>query len=124
MPRLARRFAGQAVPEDWAAFDRRVQTHFPKLFGLLVTLYGGHYDFFYHLEALLTSAAQAGLNRAPELKALDAQREADPLWFQSNQMLGGVYYVDLFAGNLSGVRAKIPYFKELGLTYLHLMPIL
>lgn len=31
--------------------------------------------------------------------------------------------MDLFAGNLEGIRAKIPYFKELGLTYLHLMPL-
>jgi glycosidase len=38
-------------------------------------------------------------------------------------MLGGVCYVDLFAGDLAGIRAKIPYFKELGLTYLHLMPL-
>ena len=30
---------------------------------------------------------------------------------------------DLFAGNLEGVRSKIPYFRELGLTYLHLMPL-
>ena len=37
-------------------------------------------------------------------------------------MLGGVCYVDLFADNLEGIRSKIPYFKELGLTYLHLMP--
>ncbi|MBL8057499.1 MAG: alpha-glucosidase C-terminal domain-containing protein, partial [Anaerolineales bacterium] len=29
----------------------------------------------------------------------------------------------LFAGDLNGLRAKIPYFKELGLTYLHLMPL-
>jgi len=38
-------------------------------------------------------------------------------------MLGGVCYVDLYAGNLTGIREKIPYFKELGLTYLHLMPL-
>jgi amylosucrase len=37
-------------------------------------------------------------------------------------MLGGVCYVDLFAGDLAAF-AKIPYFKELGLTYLHLMPL-
>jgi glycosidase len=37
-------------------------------------------------------------------------------------MLGGVCYVDLFAGNLQQMRSKIPYFKELGLTYLHVMP--
>ena len=38
-------------------------------------------------------------------------------------MMGGVCYVDLFAGDLDGLRQKIPYFKELGLTYLHLMPL-
>ena len=57
------------------------------------------------------------------MKALDQKRELDPQWFHSNLMLGGVCYVDLFAGNLSGVRSRIPYFKELGLTYLHLMPL-
>jgi amylosucrase len=31
--------------------------------------------------------------------------------------------VDLFAGNLQGIIQKIPYFQELGLTYLHLMPL-
>ena len=64
-----------------------------------------------------------GWTGPPDCKALDAQREANPDWFQSQQMLGGVCYVDLFAGNLEGVRAQIPYFKELGLTYLHLMPL-
>ena len=63
------------------------------------------------------------LARPAELQALDAAREADPTWFQSERMLGGVCYVDLFAGDLAGLRAKIPYFKELGLTYLHLMPL-
>jgi glycosidase len=57
------------------------------------------------------------------LKRLDHSRQADPGWFQSEQQLGGVCYVDLFAGNLQGIRKRIPYFKELGLTYLHLMPL-
>jgi amylosucrase len=30
--------------------------------------------------------------------------------------------VDLFAGDLAGLRARIPYLKELGVAYLHLMP--
>ena len=38
-------------------------------------------------------------------------------------MLGGVCYVDRYAGSLDGVRRQIPYFRELGLTYLHLMPL-
>ncbi len=67
--------------------------------------------------------AQSWLARPVDLQTLDAQREAAPTWFQNEQMLGGVCYVDLFAGDLEGVRAQIPYFQELGLTYLHLMPL-
>jgi amylosucrase len=39
-------------------------------------------------------------------------------------MMGYVCYPDRFAGDLNGVAAKIPYLKELGVTYLHLMPLL
>jgi amylosucrase len=124
-PRLEARFfqAAQASPEEWAIFITRLEAHFPRLFKLLLALYGTRYDFFYHLEQLLDLAAQSWLERQPELKAQDALRERDSNWFQSEQMLGGVCYADLFAGNLDGIRAKIPYFQELGLTYLHLMPL-
>ncbi len=109
-------------PADREAFNRRFKAHFPRAFGLLYTLYGSQYDFFYHLERIAVAMAEAYVARAPDLKALDQQRESDPLWFQGEHMVGGVCYVDLFAGDLQGVRARIPYFKELGLTYLHLMP--
>jgi amylosucrase len=122
-PRLQARFERESNKEDWAAFDSRLETHFPRLFGLLYELYGQMYDFFYHLERTLEVAAHAWLERPTELKVLDTAREREPNWYQSNQMLGGVCYADLFAGNLAGIREKIPYFKELGLTYLHLMPL-
>lgn len=113
------------VPDraDWQAFERRLRLQFPRLFRLLLHLYGWRYDFFYHLEQILLGAAQMYRERPAELKALDAQREVDPLWFQRESMVGGVCYVDRFAGTLQGVREHIPYFQELGLTYLHLMPL-
>src|SRR5689334_8266601 len=122
LPRLQARFA-QAAPATWATFEARLQTHFPTLFPLLRHLYGTQYDFFYHLESILALAARMWLARPPDLQALDAEREQHPDWFQAQTMLGGVCYVDLFAGNLAGIREKIPYFKELGLSYLHLMPL-
>ncbi len=121
-PRLDARLAA-ADPAAWAAFQTRLDAHFETLFDRLLRLYGDQYDFFYHLETILETAARMWLARPAELKALDARREADPRWFQSSRMLGGVCYVDRFAGNLAGIRARIPYFKELGLTYLHLMPL-
>jgi glycosidase len=123
LPRLTQRHRRQTSAAQWRSFVQRLDTHFPRLFTLLQRVYGQQYDFFYYLEELLNVAARMWLARSDELKTLDAAREQDPQWYQSNQMLGGVCYVDLFAGDLNGLRSKIPYFKELGLTYLHLMPL-
>ena len=73
--------------------------------------------------AVVGDAEASWAARPVDLRALDASRERDPDWYLSNRMLGGVCYVDRYAGDLDGVRARIPYFEELGLTYLHLMPL-
>ena len=109
--------------KGWGKFKVRLQKNFIHLFRLYADVYGNRYDFFYHLEDLVLSISSSWLNRSGELRKLDDDREKNPLWFQSNKMLGGVCYVDLFANNLDGIKTKIPYFKELGLTYLHLMPL-
>lgn len=125
LPRIEKELSASisADPQGWREFNVRVQKHFPALFNLYLGLYGTRYDFFFHLEDLIVSLARAWFVRSADLRALDQARETNPLWFQSNQMLGGVCYVDLFAGNLEGVKSRTPYFKELGLTYLHLMPL-
>lgn len=124
LPRLQDRFQElEPDPGAWDTFRERLDAHFPRLFALLLQLYGTHYDFFYHLEQLLQVIAHSWLERSAELKELDQRRAANPDWFESNKMLGGVCYVDLFAKNLKGLEQQIPYFRELGLTYLHLMPL-
>ncbi len=123
LPRLEQRFASQTDVAEWEVYSRRLVTYFPNLFQRLHALYGDDYDFFYHLESILASATEMWLARPPELKALDALRESDSYWFQSHRMIGAMCYVDLFAGNLNGLRDKIPYLTEMGITYLHLMPL-
>jgi amylosucrase len=125
LPRLEARFEKYAsqYPKEWQAFRSRLDEHFPRLFNLLIHLYGDQYDFFYYIETLLTNLAQSWIDRPVELKELDRARQANPDWYQSNQMVGGVCYVDLFSKNLKGLRRRIPYFKELSLSYLHLMPL-
>jgi amylosucrase len=120
---LQRRPTVQADRGAWEPFHQRLQQHFPTLVTELATLYGQRPDFLSFLESLLATAFDAWAGRPADLKALDRAREQNPLWFQSQSMLGGVCYVDKFAGNLQGIQAQIPYFKELGLTYLHLMPL-
>jgi len=125
IPRVQTMLAKQiaADPISWQEFRLRLDSHFDHLFSLLYPLYGSQYDFFFHLESLIHDMAASWFSRNPELKIIDKNREINRAWFQSNQMLGGVCYVDLFAENLSGIENRIPYFKELGLTYLHLMPL-
>ncbi len=115
--------ARAAEPEHWANFERRLATQWPRFFALLLQLYGKQYDFFYHLEQIIAVAARSWVERPAALKKLDAQREARPSWFLSPQVVGAVCYVDLFGGTLSGMHERIPYLKQLGVTYLHLMPL-
>ncbi|MFN8377187.1 MAG: alpha-amylase family protein [Anaerolineae bacterium] len=104
-------------------FMSRLEAHFPAFFERYFALYGDHYDFFYHLEQALLISGQMSDARPASLVALDATREQNPDWFESQRMMGAVGYVDLFANDLRGLRERIPYLRELGLTYLHLMPL-
>ena len=107
----------------WEEFSQRLDDEFPTLCELFAEIYGERPDSLDELARLIAMAARAWSERPADLKALDARREADPAWFRSHRMIGGVCYVDRFAGDLAGVRAQVPYFRELGLTYLHLMPL-
>lgn len=111
------------LPASDAAFESRLGEHFPVLHDLFGRLYGERDDALEHLTSVVEVAKSAWAERPDALKAHDVARQADPDWYQSNRMLGGVLYVDRYAGDLRSVHERIPYFVELGLTYLHLMPI-
>ena len=120
----------QRFPEEiaankitWELFQKRLDLDFQRLFSLLVELYGKQVDFYYFFQELMALLFSAMLERSPDLQAADNQLLQKPAWFQDHQILAGVCYVDLFAGDLTGIRKAIPYFQELGLTYLHLMPL-
>ncbi|MGB0748979.1 MAG: amylosucrase [Magnetospiraceae bacterium] len=123
LPRLEERFPEIAQTPQWAVFCERLEKNFGNLFSALHALYGERYDFFYHLETILVTLTRMWMQRPDELKGLDASRAADPQWFQSQRMLGATGYVDLFSGSLQGLREKLPYLSEMGITYLHLMPL-
>ena len=93
----------EPTSSDWRAFTQRCEAHAPHLRALLFSLYGQRDDFQEHYMALITLAAKSWLARSQDLKTLDAAREADPRWFQSEKSMGGIAYVDLFAQNTDGV---------------------
>ncbi len=104
-------------------FLGNVELHLPRLHDLFVQLYGDRADGFESLASVVDLARRSWAARPDDLKAVDRGRASDPEWFTDERMVGGVCYVDRYAGGLSGIRDAIPYFRELGLTYLHLMPL-
>ena len=103
--------------------ELRLERWWPDVRSALAEVYPA--DRLDALEArLLRVVAQAYRDRDPELARLDQARTLDPGWFQSEAMVGYACYADRFAGDLEGVRAHIDYLRELGVTYLHLMPVL
>jgi amylosucrase len=119
------KFADQLAgnPGDWQQFKTRLDDQWERLFAYLHSLYGWQYDFFYTLQRLLLTMVEYWLQRPRELRKLDAKRLAEPDWFLSEKVVGIVLYVDLFSDNLAKLKEHIPYFRKLGVNYLHLMPI-
>ena len=90
----------------------------------LEQVYGGVIDTTRFATELILDALNAAAERPAPLRLLDRRREIDPAWFQRSRMIGYVCYADRFAGSLRGLRQHLDYLAELGVTYLHLMPLL
>jgi amylosucrase len=105
-------------------FRLRFEQHLPDVLRPLKMLYGDRPDFDIWLAKFLDIVARSYAQRPAELRLLDLARVSEPDWFQQPNMIGYVCYVDRFAGDLASVQQKIPYLQELGVTYLHLMPLL
>ena len=106
-----------------AVFEARLSLHFEKLFTCYHKVYGWQYDFYYHLQTLVTCLGQNYAKRSPALKQKDTIKLNDANWYKRNDMLGMACYVDLFGGNFTNLKKRIPYLKSKGITYLHLMPL-
>ncbi len=115
-------------PKGWKKlqpeqFEDRLRAHFSELFSLLYELYGHQYDFYFHLQGLVQSLLNGYSQRTPSLKQRDKERSENSEWYRDESVVGMACYVDLFAGDLKSIIDKIPYLKELGISYLHLMPL-
>ncbi|OCL31505.1 alpha-amylase [Tessaracoccus lapidicaptus] len=62
--------------------------------------------------------------RSDELRELDEARLLRPDWLQLPSQVGYVAYTERFAGTLAGITGHVDYLQDLGVTYLHLMPLL
>ena len=102
-------------------FRDRVDQYLDEMKWLYMELY--HNDeaaFSYFLDMLHSFYRK----RSHTLKELDRKRIEQPDWYKGNDMLGMLMYVDCFADTLKGVYEHFDYIKEMGVNYLHLMPLL
>jgi amylosucrase len=75
-------------------------------------------------EQLVLLAASAYVERPADLHRLDLLRLLQPDWLQQPRMFGYACYTERFAGDLRGVTKHLDHLEDLGVTYLHLMPLL
>jgi len=121
VPNVAPMLDGEP-PHDQVVFATRLQRYWADLLTGLTGAYPDHAPEM--ANRLVEIAAQNFRQRPHDLRLLDLQRHADPQWFQHPRMLGYATYTDQFAGHLKGVADRVDYLAELGVTYLHLMPLL
>jgi len=105
-------------------FERRLIALFSDIFERYEQLYGQHPKGEESLSQLMDVMINAFNKRSAPLKKLDSIRENNPSWFRTNQLTGMMLYVDRFNKDLKGLEDKLDYFEELGVNYLHLMPLL
>ena len=103
--------------------DARLRRWWPDVRDGLAAVYPTH-DVDEIGARMVAIAARAVAQRPAELRRLDLERTLRPDWFQSSTMLGYACYAERLAGDLVGVREAIGYLRELGVTYLHLMPLM
>ncbi len=100
--------------------EERHERWLPDIREALELVYGD-VDLLTRVDDLIRKAHS---KRPAELKRRDRQRLLNPDWFQRESEVGYVAYADLFGETLRGVAERVGYLKELGITYLHLMPLL
>ncbi|MDI6401958.1 alpha-amylase family glycosyl hydrolase [Balneolaceae bacterium ANBcel3] len=102
----------------------RIKKNFDDFWRFYTAIYGDGFEQQRWIIRIFDSILQGLMDRKKDMQELDIEREKNQLWFQSEELVGGVLYVDLFSGDLKGLREKIPYLKEMGINFLHLMPLL
>ncbi|MEY4348525.1 MAG: amylosucrase, partial [Actinomycetota bacterium] len=113
-------FAGFGLPtEDQLILDQRWQRWGNDLLEGLDGIYSATV-----VSRIKHIIAKNFAERRAVLRERDTERLLQPDWYQLPNVIGYAMYTDRFAGDLKGVAANVDYLNELGIKYLHLMPLL
>ena len=101
-------------------YRERFNKHFDELKWLYMELYNNDSMF----AELCDNMERFFEERKNALHKSDIVREENPEWYKKNDMLGMMFYIDNFAGNMKGVQQKLDYIEKCNVNYIHLMPFL
>ncbi len=101
-------------------YQKRFEKHKDELQWLYMELYQNESMF----AELCDNMKRFYDERNKALRTEDLKREENPDWYKKNDMLGMMFYIDNFAGNLKGVQKKLDYIEKCNVNYIHLMPFL
>ncbi len=113
---------GGVPPHRVATFRARLERWWPDLLEAVADV---HLDAAERVaQRLVAIAARGYAERPDDLHALDERRLLRPDWIQQPDRFGYACYADRFAGDLPGLERRMSHLEDLGVTYLHLMPLL
>ena len=103
-------------------FHRRLTANAALIQHLFFSLYSEkeHMSSFSKLMKLLPRLFS---KRPDHLRLTDLKRLSEGNWYQSEQLVGTQLYVERYNKNLKGLKEKLPYLADLGVNFIHLMPI-
>ncbi len=110
----------EKIKKQESIFEKRLAYHHDELRWLYMELYDNTSMF----AELCDNLFQFYEERKEELKKQDLYREQHTGWYKQNDMLGMMFYIDNFAGNMAGVEEKLDYLEQSNVNYIHLMPFL
>ncbi|MCX2718362.1 amylosucrase [Lentiprolixibacter aurantiacus] len=105
-----------------ALFEQRLTANLTLIQDLFFSLYpeSEYEKSFAKLLAILPILFEG---RPEGLKLRDLEKMKEGNWYLSQKMAGMQLYVDHFSKDLKGLKDKLPYLQDLGINFLHLMPI-
>lgn len=107
---------------DQDLFDQRLATNLTLIQKQFFSLYPEE-RYEKQFQKLLKLLPKLFAERPEALRRQDLERLQSGNWHQSEKLMGMQLYVEHFNKDLRGLQEKIPYFKKLGINFLHLMPI-
>lgn len=104
-------------------FKLRLATNLSLIKTLFFSLYPESSENQMYFHNLLNSMEHLFGLRPDELKKLDLERVEQGNWYQNERLVGMQLYADRFNKDINGLVDRLSYLENLGINFLHIMPI-